>query len=325
MKARGLISFPAPLLIGPDSLGQHLTGTVDGTAIELELPPRDALYDLGARGDVTHRRAITNNLGLPDEVVSRLSEGWGTVWTNYYKVNAALLSADDIGKVMDPAERPVGFGAASPPPRGFVQQFYDWFEIVRYWLAAWTDVNEFWVGSGFRCVVALGRGDQFGIADRSFQNAGVHYVKATLPTPIQLQSACDYASAREHIPVEYRLILDAENAISAGDFRRAVIDSTTAIEVALAGALAERLRRCRVNQSLIDEIVKQANGVSGLASLYISEGNSIAVSKARLRSEVANLRNLAAHAGKHPTEDQAKTAVGHAKSIVRTVEPLPLM
>ncbi|MFJ6167885.1 hypothetical protein ACIQH6_22380 [Micromonospora orduensis] len=178
------------------------------------------------------------------------------------------------------------------PPLDIGRIFCDWFEDVRVWLSALTDVNGLWSGTCVRCAFYFRDGDGYHGVQREYQRAGVYYVERTVPTREQVQCAFERASRAEKLPVEHRLILGAENAWTADDLRSAVIDAATAIKVALANAIATALKANGLPEAFISVAILQTSGVVGLARLLPLQGLNLPTSRRRLADEVADGRNL---------------------------------
>jgi hypothetical protein len=200
--------------------------------------------------------------------------------------------------------------------------FLKWFDIVRSWLAAWTGAPVREVGTQYESVIHIPTKD--GHMAGSGGRLGMVFVEGVQPASAkQVRGAFARASRRQQLPVEHKLLLEAWIALLEGDHRRAVIDAGTATEVALATAISGQLLRSRVPPNLVDEVIKQANGIAGLATLYLRAGQPLPVSKNRIMSELANTRNEAAHGGRSPSADECVAAVGHARSLVWSAQPLP--
>ncbi|WP_439678291.1 hypothetical protein [Embleya sp. MST-111070] len=138
-----------------------------------------------------------------------------------------------------------------------------------------------------------------------------------------MSGALRRASRGEHLPVEHQLLLSARDAQIGGDFRKAVIDAATAAEVALASYVADHLRTMGLASEFIDEMIKDVNGVVNLHGLCTRLGGEPGVTKNKLTSQLANIRNNAAHGGKIPTSEEVLAAGRHAVTIVHALRSLP--
>lgn len=105
------------------------------------------------------------------------------------------------------------------------------------------------------------------------------------------------------LPPDHRLLMQAIMALAEGDYRRAAIDAGTASEVALASAMRELLQVKGVNDEFIEQTILRAQGIEGLFTEYLTLGTPVpvfrnaAVSRGRVMSQLAGVRNGAAHAG----------------------------
>jgi serine/threonine protein kinase len=129
------------------------------------------------------------------------------------------------------------------------------------------------------------------------------------------------------LPADHRFLMQAIMALAETDYRRAAIDAGTASEVALSWAISDLLDAKGVPQGFIDNLILRANGIEGLFSEYLDLGNPAPVSGAKeisigaLRSQLAGVRNKAAHAGTIPSVEEATRAVEIAHSIVTAAHP----
>jgi serine/threonine protein kinase len=124
------------------------------------------------------------------------------------------------------------------------------------------------------------------------------------------------------LPPDHRLLMQAIMALAETDYRRASIDAGTASEVALASAIHKELTSKGVNTEFIDRTIRTANGLDGLFSLYQSFGNALPVSLNKVRTNLAGVRNAAAHAGRVPSAEEATRAVELAHALVTAAHPV---
>jgi len=129
------------------------------------------------------------------------------------------------------------------------------------------------------------------------------------------------------LPPDHRLLMQAIMALAEGDYRRAAIDAGTASEVALASAISEQLEAKGLNQEFIDQTTRGPGGLEKLFSVYLSFGNplpvsgSISVSRNKVITQLASVRNGSAHAGQTPSPEDATRAVELAHALVTTAHP----
>jgi hypothetical protein len=138
-------------------------------------------------------------------------------------------------------------------------------------------------------------------------------------------TAAKFADRGEGIPLEHALLLSVDELLAA-DRRRAVIDAVSALEVALSSQLTAKMLDRNMPHSAVERILKQANGISGLVSMYTDmSGAALPVSKKRIDNEVADIRNLAVHQAKVPTPEEARAVIRHCREVVNFINPLPYL
>ena len=90
----------------------------------------------------------------------------------------------------------------------------------------------------------------------------------------------------------------------------------------MAQALAARLGK--LSEAARNQIVLQANGLTGLAKLLEAiDGRRSSPSAGRIANELAGPRNKAVHVGIHPTQTEVKKAQEVAKGLLNAYSPLP--
>jgi hypothetical protein len=116
-------------------------------------------------------------------------------------------------------------------------------------------------------------------------------------------------------------------ALAEADYRRATIDAGTASEVAFASAISELLEAEELNREYIDQTIRRADGFDVLFSLHLSFGRpkpisrNAPVSRNAVITQLANVRNDSAHAGRIPSIEEATRAVELAHALVITAHP----
>ncbi|MGP3985090.1 hypothetical protein [Streptomyces sp. KR80] len=301
----GIAHFPEALSVGSDALGLTEEVKIGQHKVRLTLPVFDP--------DSEKLAGPPDERLLPDSVESAFSDAWGyQSGGDLYRVGAARSSI-----LLVPASNM----ATSDELRRLGESFFRWFDIVFHWATAWSGELVRQVGpkhsSAFNVIT-----DGANIVGSGVSLGGVYLVGVPL-TRDQVVGAFRRASRGEHLPPEHRLLLDAQAARMDGDFRRAVIDSATAAEVAIASAISDHLRSKKLTDAFIENLIKRAGGIIGLVDLYVGLGHALGVSKNKLMPELSEVRNNAAHRGWIPTDDIAKTAHRHARTVVGSAKPLP--
>jgi hypothetical protein len=305
----GVIHFPWAIPVENNCLNKSYRTRIADEQIIITFPALDECSKLTA--------PTTQEPRLPERILQTLEHGWGfALYTNSqraYRIHGARVSF----------LLTTGIHAAdSPEFTSFHNSFEKWFEIVRYWIGGWTGSlpDNLTNSPGVRIHIPNGpkhmRGT--GITMPVYINFGE---KAA--SPEQVASAFAYAGRGEHVPTENRLTMDAHQAIVVEDFRRSVIDSATATEVAMAGKVSKTLTKQGISDDAVSKIIVKANGLVGLFDLLVSVGHSLPVSKTQLTEKLAKVRNHTAHAGHTPSRNEASQAYSCARKIVVALCPLP--
>jgi len=131
------------------------------------------------------------------------------------------------------------------------------------------------------------------------------------------------ASLQIPLPLYRTFLLDARDASSMNDTRRACIDAGTAVEVVLSGSISKELKRLKTSDEFLNRAIVNANGAVGLVRLHSDLGlPNVSVSTRMVMNQLAEPRNQAAHSGSAPSPADANRAIHIAQSIVDAVMPL---
>lgn len=209
----------------------------------------------------------------------------------------------------------------SPEFTALWQAFVQWFRIVQEWVAAWTRVplRDFDTSRDPALHILIKDHHLTGSASRG----RTIYIEARPLGQAQLKDAFRRASRDEQVPLAHRMLLYAKDAQTGGDLRKAVIDAATAVEIAVADAIRVHLVREGVPTTSIKKGIDKANGVVKLCKLHERLIGSLPLPWGKLANDLAGVRNSAAHEGRAPNEQEARTARKHAKKIVQVLQPLP--
>lgn len=304
-RVHGIMHFPWSLPLGPDALGAAAEVRIAHHIVVVTLPVDDGTGSLVAP-------PVFPPLRPPLDDLFRRDVGFRSHPTLYFveAARASFLLANPDDAATDPVFGQLG------------RDFYSWFDIARGWLAAWSGqpieslTNS--TGSALHIPRSDGTMSGTGATLSAVMVGGLAGVSRS-----QLLGAFARASAGTRLPVEHRLLLDAQHGLYRGDLRRALIDAGTSVEVALATCIAESMANLGAAGEFIDGVIKNANGVVGLAFLYTKLIDALPVSQGRLASELAEPRNRAAHGGVSPEYEVAVAALRHARALVKAVRPLP--
>ena len=150
-------------------------------------------------------------------------------------------------------------------------------------------------------------------------------VLKTLAAFLNAEGGAQFASAfmpNIDLPPDHRLLMQAIMALAETDYRRAAIDAGTASEAALGSAISVELQMKGLNPEFIEHIIRSANGLDGLYSIYTSLGHLLPVGRSKVRDQLAGVRNEGAHAGRIPSTQEAIRAVEVAHALVTSAHPL---
>lgn len=204
------------------------------------------------------------------------------------------------------------------------QAFLKWFDIVRYWAAAWTQQPLHDTSKPHGSILQIPTSDDL-MAGTPVRLGSVFF-GATPLSLAQLRSVFKRASRGDQLPVEHRLLLSARLAQMAKDNRLAVIEAGSAAEIALATAISNEFQKNqKIDVKFINQTIENANGVAGLVSLYLALDQTLPISKNRVGNELARIRNLAVHGGHIPEDPETQLAVNHASALVQSARPLPVI
>ena len=305
----GKITFRDGLHVRGDVLGTVHAITIAGYAARLFLPhpPKPNAGSWLAEPVLD---------GQPPPLLSRLvagRSGWGgathhsiNVEASHSTIDAALIQI----AVDDNYEFDTFNGAA-----------WDWLSRLRYWRAA---LQRGTLSPAHRVrQQAVDIIDDRGVS-RHTEVTQMADLGGSALTPDLFALALTMVSTMQPLPPEQMYIVDSREAICDGDHRRAVIDATTAIEVAFARQITAEVDQTGLNPGFSVAATANVGGIIGLATLYQSLGHELPVSKGKLTNQVAEVRNTAAHSGNPLSYHQAMVVLTHAIATVDGVRGTPL-
>jgi hypothetical protein len=312
----GVARFPWNLPVDPDALGTTVVATIGGTAVELTLPVLDPRNDLTPLGTKPGHPVSDDTSVFTDKDLGFIAWGYRSR-TDQCQVSRALVA-------FDLPEAPTTLQATSNMPafQELAYEFGDWFELVGQWSAVWTEIPPGRLRAQRDTTIRVQTLDGR-IAGGGAVVSVAHFGRPGM-TRAQFESAVDHASRGERTPAEFKFLVDAQVALVEDDFRQAVIDASTATEVALAGAISEQLKQQGIRDEFIDKVVVNAGGLVNLFKLYKDLApQPPSISTQRLSNEVAAVRNRAVHSGQVPSKVDAHRLVNHATILVNEARPLP--
>jgi serine/threonine protein kinase len=145
------------------------------------------------------------------------------------------------------------------------------------------------------------------------------------PRDAQFRQTFTNISQGTDLSSDHRCLMLAIMDLMENDYRRAAIDASTAAEISLKSAISGALQAKALNAGYIDLTVRMANGLVGLFEVYAALGYTLPVSPGRVKSQLAGVRNYAAHAGQIPSVEEATRAVEVARNLVSALHPFAEM
>jgi hypothetical protein len=111
--------------------------------------------------------------------------------------------------------------------------------------------------------------------------------------------------------LELGLLREANIALLEENYRKSILDSSTALELALTNCLR---REIKIGQPLLDELLKLNNSISKKRNLLKIVG--IALPNHNYVDDLETLRNRAIHIGKEPNDEEARKAFFISKEVI---------
>jgi len=124
----------------------------------------------------------------------------------------------------------------------------------------------------------------------------------------------------DELPLNWQLLGDGLRALRAGQPRRAVVESFTALEVTVRQAIRSRVEQCG-DQAVADIIIAQRNTLGPLLNIARKLGIPLPDD---LTSPFVELRNSVVHRGDVPSPGDALTIWQAIHSFAQQQSPLPL-
>jgi hypothetical protein len=300
----GLIEFPWHLPLDVTALGMTINIQLNGKEVHLTLP----MYDSDESRALVAPPSVTHGV----MTFAPRSTFWG-------------LRTSDSVYMMGEARLEFSVLPDSDPLPAELKEmdvaFTSWRNIVEQWAAAWS--RELWPTPNS----VINPSIQAKWPDGRIISGGFHVTARLMPLKpldaVHVEAVFVKASRNERLPIEHALLLTARSAQVSGNYRQACIDSGTAAEASLAGAIKEMLSAKEVDEEYIDKSIVNANGIVGLIRLCGALGKKLTVSANKAADGLARSRNEAAHAGSTPSPEDTLAAVQQARSLIEEASPLP--
>jgi hypothetical protein len=128
----------------------------------------------------------------------------------------------------------------------------------------------------------------------------------------QFEFALNCASNRLPLKQEYNMLLDAYNANAKGDYRKALIDAASAVEIGLTSRIVSEFRNQGI--SFGTNLLKKFQMLSGRLELLKIVG--VSIPDRNYQNNIIEPRNKAIHKGAFPTEEETRTALKEASQLL---------
>lgn len=233
----GIIEFSSPLFCAKDSLGQ---------SIDISIANNDAIFSLPSLPEwVENEPDPLHKPLVPPMNAKNWKEGkkpiyWGS--PDYYptgesSVRKAFLECNIPSKI------------AQDVCQDIYQGFHEWLKLFENYVLLLTTQNT-------RCIIEGGEGPGSLILYDSTESQ-LKPISKERPKPLiithydcdeslhleQLIEACRLASLKLAPRPEYSILLEAYNARRNADFRKAIIEAATALEICLTSHISEEFKK----------------------------------------------------------------------------------
>jgi hypothetical protein len=199
-----------------------------------------------------------------------------------------------------------------------------WLSLAREWLAAWRGGVRRPATLEPTPIIRMASSAYGGsIGDGGNSPPGVYLGGGRIIlTPAELRGAFAAASIGEPLPLEHQLLNEAVAYAAARHRRHAVISACSAAEVALSKSVRRLLDTAGRTEKEVAEVLKPVRGVSELYRLNAARKGNLPVSLGEVIDRLCGPRNLAAHAGREPSDETVRGAIQTARALLM-LSPLP--
>lgn len=151
-------------------------------------------------------------------------------------------------------------------------------------------------------------------------NINIH-ARGESATREQFEEVVGMCSEGKVVPLQYELLLRAHDAHQDGDARNAVIEASTALEVAATRRIRVDLRAANVSEHHIDLMLKGHQTLRNRVALLKKLGTNISIGNRAFASDVLDIRNKVIHGGHRVTDAEATKLVVIADKLVKEITP----
>lgn len=123
-----------------------------------------------------------------------------------------------------------------------------------------------------------------------------------------IQKAINYCNQNELPNMARTLLRDANSHLLKAEYRRTVLDASSALEMALTNVIYSKLKNEITTSNLIDVILKKHENLSGRIDLCKILGIKLSFTKHQYMTDIGIIRNMAIHSGYKSNETEARKA-----------------
>ncbi|MDT5303612.1 MAG: hypothetical protein QOG79_6934 [Mycobacterium sp.] len=208
----------------------------------------------------------------------------------------------------------------------FIQELEAWWSLVSTWISIFTKQDFVEIGKTRRAMrvgpIVTWNGGADGLRVNGSKETSIPNVNEEGGVEIlnhQALLACTrLAASGTPPPDEWLFIRDARSLVNARQYRRAVIDAGTAAELAMTALIDPT--RTGMNLLQREKLFEKNRGLWELSNLMVTQ--KAGTRPYRLRQDLAEPRNRAAHDGAVLSETKANAAVAIAADLVEQLHPL---
>jgi HEPN domain-containing protein len=310
-----IADLPSELLFGPEFLGLLRPARIGGVEVHVVLPDFTFSSDSDEFSPKLHPRLKANWLKYYSQPMYDMVPPFGEVkaWKangEIIEFRATRLAILSKGKVTEAEALKL------------LHAIDGWLDLLTLWIEVVTSIDLHHDGievedHGASAIIWLKKGRKGkNLRCRHPVSMTITSIKTLNISPLQWRKILMKASQGVLPPEPYIFLKDARRALNEKRYRRSVLDSATAAEVALTKLRDEALVH---TQSPIAAYVQdKAQQISGLVEFNRRDGRAL---PKRIQQEIAEPRNKAIHEGREPDAETARLALKKGEEVVAHAFP----
>lgn len=308
----GVIEFSSPLLCSADALGKAVAieiGEYQGTLTFPSLP----------EWKENEQNPLNKNLVAPEEAKTWKRGDQPLYWGSPQNYPAGDSSVDRALLKIDIPEDDVESAAEK-----IYENFNAWLGLFEQYVTLFTTQN-------IRLPVTGGDGPgRIELYDNREDKIVYIPDKRAIPITLyvctgktsldlrQLKDAISFSSSGFPLRLEYRMLLQAYHARGEGDYRKAIIEAATALEISLTERIKEEFQS--QNISFGEALLKKYRMLGGRFELARVLG--IPLPDKDYKGLLIEPRNEVIHKADFPTRDMANQVINDVKEILDLFSPI---